>query len=60
MCCNLDKRSIAFPFSVMAGLVPAIHADQPKLNWKQWVRPFRVDTRDKRGHDGIVGEPRIL
>jgi hypothetical protein len=36
------------PFSVMAGLVPAIHAFPPFQASKKVV-----DGRDKRGHDGV-------
>ncbi|MGB8276418.1 MAG: error-prone DNA polymerase [Methylovirgula sp.] len=38
--------------SVMAGLVPAIHADPLLLPFKAGQRRRRVDGRDKPGHDG--------
>jgi len=40
------------PGNVMAGLVPAIHADKLRKIPLDYSRPGRVDGRDKPGHDG--------
>ena len=43
--------------SVMAGLVPAIHAAPFRANPKLFRRLDDVDDRDKPGHDGVWSFP---
>ncbi|WP_158814159.1 hypothetical protein [Methylocapsa sp. S129] len=38
--------------SVMAGLVPAIHAVMPPQACREYMQRPGVDGRDKPGHDG--------
>ena len=50
---GVDAR-ISTAISVMAGLVPAIHAAPLPANSESFRRPHGVDGRDKPGHDGVV------
>jgi hypothetical protein len=47
-CCVIQTA-----LSVMAGLVPAIHAAPVPANLKLFRRLDDVDDRDKPGHDGV-------
>jgi hypothetical protein len=48
-----NPRDPKTAFSVMAGLVPAIHAAPLPANPKVFRRLDYVDDRDKPGHDGV-------
>jgi hypothetical protein len=47
-CCAVQTA-----LSVMAGLVPAIHAAPVPTNLKVFRRLDAVDARDKPGHEGV-------